>query len=306
MGGPRTTNADRSRVCRAVLIDDLPIDRARHLHPLAKEGVSYAWAKAKEMVEWFDSLTPEEAPEVLTDEGLRSLHQRTYGIPRDLAADVTELQQELDPDPIESQSREISAGCLRKVEQLASLMWVPSPNDVVLNPMLYGEGLFEVDIEGNCLRWKQSPSRIPLTRDDFHPNTRLNNEMCSQLTKRELFAITISLAWVDDNSENWLLREYLPLLDDKEGNELRILWQELQRDMCRYLVAGQMYYIAMNDGWGEATFSQTQQALLSDPNSVRGDTRFDTARFLLTEYPVLNGKVSQFKDRLQGSAMRLA
>lgn len=108
-------------------------------------------------MEWFEALTPGEAAVVLTDEALGGLHERKYGLPpRNFPADETEGQKEFDPDISHSQSPEIPVGCFSNVEQFASNMWVPSRNDVALNPTLYREGLFEVDIGVRSLRWKQS------------------------------------------------------------------------------------------------------------------------------------------------------
>lgn len=151
-------------------------------------------------------------------------------------------------------------------------MWVPSPHWLGINPLLYVEGFYQVDIGGQSLRWEQSSKGV-------------------------------RLAWVDDDTQTWLLTDFMPMLTHQDNKELKRLWQELQLEMCEYLDVGQMYCLTMDDGWGEITLIEVERALLSDPQLSMDDDGFKRARFLLKEYPVLSAKVSQFKDRLIVSAM---
>ena len=251
--GRKITIDDYIRICRKVKVDKVSNAAARDCRPEGEIG-EYSQRKVTDALTWFDNLTPREALVFLKDSDLRIIYEIEKGI---------SLAEPLSGEKI---SQVLSERIRGRIEQIAKCMWVPLPHTVSLNPMLYGEGFFEIEIGGQSLRWKQSQ-----------------------------FTLT--------NAEYWLLSEYLPSLVDEEGKELGALWQESKREMCQYLTALQMHYIALNDGWGEATLRDTEQALFSNPQSVRDDSRFSTAEFLLSQYPLLNAKVSQFKEQLIRSSM---
>lgn len=119
MGGPRLTNTDRNRLCKAVFIDGLPIDKARHLHPLAEKGVSYSWDTVKQVIERYKALVPEEASERLRDVELRRHYERMRGLSLPVLSGLgTERREESDSGPHQSQIKVSSTVHRKRIDRI--------------------------------------------------------------------------------------------------------------------------------------------------------------------------------------------
>lgn len=110
----------------------------------------------------------------------------------------------------------------------------------------------------------------------------------------------ISLCWVTQHEEQWLLEEVFPRFG-AAADGLRLSWVRLQQDMRHYLGEAWVYMFEVETGQGSVTMGTVENAVYTGFGLDQSRDDVKRALFLLSEPRRLRGTLAEFKFQLEAA-----